>query len=64
MLKEFVLELLRVAVLAAIPVVIISLEQGQVNTEALLIAVGIAVLKAIDRTLHESGMAEKGITRF
>lgn len=62
--KPFVLELLRVGVIAVIPVAVISLESGNVDPQALAVVSAVAVLKALDRMLHESGVAEKGITRF
>ena len=64
MVKDFILELLRVGLIAALPVVYLSFEAGNIDIKAISIAVVIAVLKAIDRALHESGIAEKGLTRF
>lgn len=63
-LKEFLLELLRISLIAALPVIIASLEHGNLDLKVLAVAVALAVLRAVDRALHESGVAEKGITRF
>ena len=59
-LKQFLLELGRVVVLAVIPVVLNYL--GTIDTTTAIVAVGI--LRAVDRGLHESGKVESGITRF
>lgn len=64
MVKPFVLELLRVAVIAVIPVAVVSLENGTVDPRALGVVAVVAVLKALDRMLHETGVAERGIVRF
>ena len=63
-IKEFSLELLRVALVAALPVVIASAEAGSVDYKVIGTIAVVAVLKAVDRALHESGVAEKGLTRF
>jgi len=60
--KEFILELSRMAVLAALPVMVIALESG-LSLKASVVLIVVAVLKALDRALHESGIAEKGLTR-
>lgn len=63
-------ELARVAMLAAIPVLIIALEQNKLNARVLYATVGIAVLRAVDKYLHEAGKAtdnatlKGGLTRF
>lgn len=62
--KSFSIELARVALLAALPLLITSLEAGSVDWNAIGIVTAVAVLRAIDRALHESGVSEKGITRF
>lgn len=62
--KEALKEGLRVVVLAIIPVVILGLENGNFNLKALGIVAVVAFLRFIDSYLHESGKAEKGLTRF
>ena len=57
-------ELLRVVVLAVIPVLIIGLENGKVDAKTLYVIGAIAALRFIDKYLHKSGKAEKGLTRF
>lgn len=64
MIKDFTLELSRIALVAILPVLIASLENGDVDFKVLGVIAAIAVLKAIDRALHESGLAKKGLTRF
>lgn len=61
--KQYLLELGRIGVLAAIPVLIVALESG-VDIKTILILVAVAVLKALDKMLHKSGIAEKGLARF
>lgn len=63
-IKQFSLELFRVALVAALPVVIASAESGTVDYKIVATVAVVAVLKAVDRALHESGVAEKGLTRF
>lgn len=63
-LKEAVKEALRVVVLAIIPVVIDSLNKGEVDIK-LVVTVGVvALLRFVDSWLHESGTAKLGLTRF
>jgi hypothetical protein len=63
-------ELLRVALLAVIPLLIDMLNSGEVNWKALGIVALIAVLRAVDKLLHETGKITKndnltlGLTRF
>lgn len=63
-------ELARVAVLAALPIVLMALESGEWNWEAIGLAVAIAVLRALDKILHKYGeqngntVLERGITQF
>ena len=64
MAKEFILELLRMATLAVLPVLIPALESGNVDYKVVATLVVVAVLKSIDRALHESKVAVDGITRF
>ena len=62
--KQFSLELARTAMIAALPVVIASLESNELDLKVFAVAVTIAVLRAVDRALHQSGIAEKGLVRF
>lgn len=64
MIKDFTLELLRIALVAVLPILITSLESGNVDFRIVGTLAAVAVLKAVDRALHESGVAEKGLTRF
>lgn len=63
-------ELARVTLLAAIPVLILGVENGQVNWEAVGIAALIAALRFIDKLLHEWGketnnkLMMRGLTQF
>jgi hypothetical protein len=67
---ESIKELLRVVVLAVIPVLIDSLNTGEVNLRVLFVVGAVAGLRFIDKLLHEYGKEEnnetliKGITRF
>lgn len=63
-IKQFSLELLRVALVAALPILITSVESGNVDYKIVATVAVVAILKAVDRALHESGVAEKGLTRF
>lgn len=70
-LKEGLKQLGRVALLAVIPVLILSLESGKFDWKNIAAVVAIAVLMAVDKMLHKAGkgkktksMMEGGITRF
>jgi len=63
-LKEAVKEFFRVIVLAAIPVFIVGLEKQEIDLRMVLVIVGVAGLKFVDKLLHESGVAKKGLTHF
>lgn len=63
-IKEFTLELSRIALVAVLPILITSVESGNVDYKIIATVAVVAVLKAVDRALHESGVAEKGLTRF
>lgn len=56
-------ELCRVSLIAAVPLLISGLETGLIDWRMVGIASIIAVLKALDKYLHKSGI-EKGLTRF
>ncbi len=58
------LDSLRVIVLAIIPILIISLQDRTLDWRQLAIVGGVALLKFIDKYLHKSDIAEKGLTRF
>ena len=58
------LDSLRIIVLAIIPVVIISLQGWTIDWRQIVIVGGVAFLKFIDKFLHKSDIAEKGLTRF
>jgi len=63
--KKALIEGLRVVVLAVIGSVLVSLQQGKmINPSMMWLAGLIAFLKFLDKYLHESGVAIKGITRF
>jgi len=67
---ETVKELLRVALLAVIPVAVDGLSTGEVNWRLILIAGAIAALRALDKFLHLWGQEKendglaKGLVRF
>jgi hypothetical protein len=63
-IQEFVLELLRIVVLATIPTLVVMLETGGVDFKALGIIALVAGLRALDKALHSSGIAKRGLTRF
>lgn len=64
------LELARVAVLAALPLVILSLESGQIDWRSIGVVTAIAVLRAVDKALHKYGEQNgdstlaRGLTQF
>lgn len=61
---EAVKEGLRVVVIAVIPVVIDALLSGAVDLRLVAVTGAVAGLRFLDKWLHESGVAEKGLTRF
>ena len=67
---ETVKELLRVALLAVIPVAVDGLSTGEVNWRLILIAGAIAALRALDKFLHlwgkesEDKTLMRGLTQF
>lgn len=68
---EAIKELFRVVLLAAIPVAVSSLENdGVIDVKAILLVIAVAVLRAVDKGLHEWGKViesealKKGITQF
>lgn len=63
-LVESIKEGLRVFLMAVIPLVIVQLQDGSFVWKPVLIAGLIALLRFIDKWLHRSGVAEKGLTRF
>ena len=63
-IDDYVLELGRVMVIAALPILIDSLQKGRVDLRLIGIVMIIAGLKALDRWLHEKDILEKGIVPF
>jgi hypothetical protein len=69
-LLEATKEMARVTLLAIIPVSIVMVEDGSFNWTILLSTALIALLRAVDKFLHEQGKAtgdenmSKGLTRF
>ncbi len=67
---EFGKEFLRIFILAIIPVAVSQLESGKIDYRLLIVGGIIAVLKAVDKSLHEVGKKEenvqltKGIVQF
>lgn len=63
-------ELARIAVLAAIPLVIVSLEAGEIDWRVITVTTTIAVLRALDKMIHkygeqvESTTLSRGLTQF
>lgn len=68
-------ELGRIVLIAIIPLVISSIEDGVINYKAIVIVGAVACLKFIDKLLHEVGLEEEeetgetsklttGLTRF
>lgn len=55
-LVEAFKELVRVMLIAAVPLLIIELESGELDPRAILLAAAIAGLKALDKWLHKSGV--------
>jgi hypothetical protein len=63
-LLESVKEGMRVFLMAVIPLMIVEIERGEFDFKTITIAGVIAVLRFVDKYLHRSGIAEKGLTRF
>jgi hypothetical protein len=64
---EWFKEMARIALAAALPIFITVFNDGAITNDewkALYIAASLAVAKGIDRALHETKVAEKGILRF
>jgi len=66
-MKEFVeglKEVLRTSMMALIPVVILSLQEGEVDWRLIGISAAIALLSGVDKWLHklERGVAGNGLT--
>lgn len=57
-LREAIKELLRVCVLAVVPVLIAYLEAGKFDWKGLAVLLGVAVLRAVDKFLHENEKAK------
>ena len=73
-LIESLKELLRVVVLAIVPVVIVSVENGAIDWKVVATVGGVAALRFIDKLLHNYGKENEttkvpspltgGLTRF
>jgi len=69
-LIDAIKEFLRIALIAALPMLIVQLESGESSWQSILLVIVIALLKALDEFLHEKGKLEenenltKGLTRF
>jgi hypothetical protein len=70
-LQEAIKEMLRVMVLAIIPVLILQVTNNSYDFQAIAVVAVIAGLRFIDKLLHEIGKAKegdshltKGLTRF
>ena len=67
---EALKELLRVVLLATIPVIVTSVESGAVDAKIIATVALLAGLRFVDKWLHEKGKEEgdknlvKGLTRF
>lgn len=73
---EALKELLRVVLIAVLPILISSLESGKIDYKIILVTAAIALLRAVDKWMHEWGkneanknfdLAQKlkgGLTRF
>lgn len=64
---DFILELGRIVLLGAYSsafALVTDKFNGVTGDWEIVAVMGFGVLKAIDRYLHEKGLAEKGITRF
>lgn len=68
--QKALIEGLRVVVLAIIPLLITSLQDGALDVRLLLVTIAIAALRALDKYLHIVGKEEgddiliTGLTRF
>lgn len=51
-------ELLRIMILAAVPVLVIGIENGQIDWKLVGTAVAIAGLRALDKLIHKSSSDE------
>lgn len=62
-LKEAGKELLRVVLIAVVPVLIDSLTKGSVDYRVILTVAGVAVLRSIERYLHKAEV-DNPVTNF
>ena len=63
--KEGMKEFARIAVLSIIPVLIASLEGGQSDMKAIVVAVVIALLRALDSFIHhEESLKSTGLVNM
>ena len=65
-LQEGVKELLRTALMAVIPLLIFQIQNGEINYQAVGVALTIAALSGIDKWLHklDTGVRGNGLTGF
>lgn len=63
-LLESLKEGARVFLLAVIPLLVVQLESSVFDWRALAVAGVIAILRFVDKLLHRSGVAKKGLVRF
>lgn len=69
-LQKGLTEALRIAVAAALPLIIYQLELGQIEWKSIALVVAVALLKGADKAVHKFGEAEGnktlegGLVRF
>lgn len=63
-MQSSIKEGLRVFLMAGIPLLVVQLQEGSFMWKPILIAGVIAILRFVDKLLHETKVAEKGLTRF
>ena len=65
-LVEGVKELLRTALMAVVPLLILGLQSGEIDWKVVWVAGLIALLSGLDKWLHKSekGLAGNGLTGF
>jgi len=63
-------EMGRIAAVAALPIIISQLQAGKIDWRTIIVVIVLAILKAIDKAIHEYGKAidndnlTLGLTRF
>lgn len=61
-LAEGLKEIVRIAILAAIPVLIALMQNGEGNWKLVGVTVAVAVLRGIDSWIHDSDLPIKGLS--